>query len=72
LPRPVAPSAKIAPDHGSAPPRCIRNVPEFVTSIEQYVANHNRQPKAFIWAAEANDIPAEDHPRQCEIKLQTE
>lgn len=32
------------------------SVPELTTAIEQYVANHNENPKPFIWTATARDI----------------
>jgi len=34
----------------------FRSVPELITSIENYVAKHNRDPKPFIWTAKASDI----------------
>ena len=34
----------------------FRSVPELITSIESYVARHNRDPKPFIWTAKASDI----------------
>lgn len=32
------------------------SVPELVETIEGYIAQHNEQPKPFIWTASANDI----------------
>ena len=32
------------------------SVPELVTAIENYVSQHNGNPKPFIWTAKANDI----------------
>jgi hypothetical protein len=29
-----------------------------VTALEEYIAQHNREPKPFIWTAKANDILA--------------
>ncbi len=34
----------------------FRSVPELITAIEQYIAQHNRDPKPFIWTARASDI----------------
>jgi transposase len=34
----------------------FRSVPELVTAIEDYIQNHNRAPKPFIWTAKASDI----------------
>jgi len=31
-------------------------VEELITAIGEYVDGHNRNPKAFIWTAKANDI----------------
>jgi transposase len=36
----------------------FHSVPELVTALEKYIAQHNRQPKPFIWTAKANDILA--------------
>jgi hypothetical protein len=33
-------------------------VPELINTIENYVENHNRDPKPFIWTARASDILA--------------
>jgi hypothetical protein len=33
-------------------------VPDLVSTIEQYVEKHNRDPKPFIWTAKASDILA--------------
>ena len=32
------------------------NVEELLESIGEYIDNHNRQPKPFIWTAKAPDI----------------
>src|SRR3974390_1379451 len=34
------------------------SVPELVAAIDTYIAHHNRQPKPFIWTAQASDILA--------------
>jgi transposase len=34
----------------------FRSVPELITAIEEYIANHNQAPKPFIWTAKASDI----------------
>ena len=34
------------------------NVPELINTIQNYVENHNRDPKPFIWTARASDILA--------------
>jgi len=34
----------------------FRNVPELTTAIQDYVAIHNKNPKPFIWTAQAKDI----------------
>ena len=34
------------------------NVPELINTIQNYVENHNRDPKPFIWRARASDILA--------------
>lgn len=34
----------------------FHSVPELVAAIKAYVADHNTQPKPFIWTAKANDI----------------
>lgn len=36
----------------------FRSVPELTKTIEEYVAHHNKNPKPFIWTAEAKDILA--------------
>src|SRR5271155_5668071 len=40
----------------------FHNVPELVTALEKYIAQHNREPKPFIWTAKANDILAKVAP----------
>jgi transposase len=34
----------------------FRNVEELLDSIGEYIDNHNRRPKPFIWTAKASDI----------------
>ncbi len=34
----------------------FRSVGEFVDAIEHYVTVHNKDPKPFVWSANANDI----------------
>ncbi len=34
----------------------FRSVEELLESIGEYIDNHNRQPKPFIWTAKASDI----------------
>lgn len=34
----------------------FHSVPELVTAIEDYIRQHNQNPKPFIWTAKANDI----------------
>jgi hypothetical protein len=36
----------------------FRSVPDLVSTIEQYIGQHNRHPKPFIWTAKASDILA--------------
>ena len=36
----------------------FHSVPELVAALEKYLAQHNREPKPFIWTAKANDILA--------------
>jgi transposase len=36
----------------------FRSVPELVAAIDQYILNHNKAPKPFIWTAKASDILA--------------
>ena len=35
----------------------FHSVPQLVKMIEDYIAQHNENPKPFIWTAKANDIP---------------
>jgi hypothetical protein len=35
---------------------CFANVPELIETIEHYVAQHNINPKPFVWTAKASDI----------------
>jgi hypothetical protein len=37
------------------------SVPELELAIDLYVANHNAEPKPFIWTASASDILAKSH-----------
>ena len=34
----------------------FHSVPELITAIEEYIQNHNKHPKPFIWTAKASDI----------------
>ena len=34
----------------------FRGVDELTSAIEDYIAQHNQQPKPFIWTASASDI----------------
>jgi len=36
----------------------FHSVPELVTALENYIAQHNQEPKPFIWTAKAKDILA--------------
>ena len=36
----------------------FHSVPELVPALEQYIAQHTRKPKPFIWTAKATDILA--------------
>lgn len=36
----------------------FHSVPELVSALEQYIAQHNQEPKPFIWTAKATDILA--------------
>ena len=36
----------------------FHSVPELIQTIDAYVVQHNRQPKPFIWTAQARDILA--------------
>jgi transposase len=36
----------------------FHNVPELTDAIDAYIANHNKNPKPFIWTAKAHDILA--------------
>ena len=33
-------------------------VPDLIAAIEAYIANHNNNPKPFVWTAKAEDIIA--------------
>jgi len=35
---------------------CFKAVPELIAAIDQYIENHNLDPKPFIWTAKASDI----------------
>ena len=34
----------------------FHNIPDLVAAIEDYIQNHNANPKPFIWTASATDI----------------
>ena len=34
----------------------FRSVPELTKAIQDYVIHHNKNPKPFIWTAQAKDI----------------
>jgi len=34
----------------------FRSVPELVAAIDEYIHDHNKTPKPFIWTAKASDI----------------
>jgi hypothetical protein len=34
----------------------FRSVKEFESAIHQYIANHNQNPKTFVWTKKAEDI----------------
>jgi transposase len=36
----------------------FHSVPELVSALEKYIAQHNQEPKPFIWTAKANDVLA--------------
>ena len=36
----------------------FHSVPELVPALEQYIAQHNKEPKPFIWTAKGTDILA--------------
>ena len=36
----------------------FHSVAELIAAIERYIAQHNRNPKPFIWTARASDILA--------------
>jgi len=36
----------------------FHSVPELIAALEKYIAQHNREPKPFIWTAKANDVLA--------------
>ena len=36
----------------------FHSVPELVSALEKYIAQHNQEPKPFIWTAKATDILA--------------
>ena len=35
---------------------CFANVAELIETIETYIAQHNTNPKPFVWTAKASDI----------------
>ena len=36
----------------------FRSVPELIAAIQEYLDNHNQNPKVFVWSASAERIPA--------------
>jgi hypothetical protein len=36
----------------------FHNVPDLMHTIDQYITQHNRDPKPFVWTARASDILA--------------
>jgi transposase len=36
----------------------FHSVPDLIAKIEDYLAAHNNDPKPFVWAATADDIPS--------------
>src|ERR1051325_7812744 len=42
---------------------CFANVAELIETIEHYVAQHNSNPKPFVWTAKASDIFGEGQTR---------
>ncbi len=34
----------------------FRSLPELIAALEKYLAQHNKEPKPFIWTATAKDI----------------
>ena len=42
--------------HKRIRPGVFHSVPELIAAIETYIAQHNRDPKPFIWTAKASDI----------------
>ena len=36
----------------------FHSVPDLVAAIKEYIALHNKNPKPFVWTANANDILA--------------
>ena len=34
----------------------FHSIEELITAIGDYIANHNQNPKPFIWTAKASDI----------------
>ncbi|CAH1212259.1 hypothetical protein NTGBS_940001 [Candidatus Nitrotoga sp. BS] len=50
----------------------FHNVPDLISTIEQYIVKHNRDPKPFIWTAKANDILAKVTRAQAKLnKMQS-
>ena len=35
---------------------CFANVAQLIQTIEAYIAQHNTDPKPFVWTAKASDI----------------
>ena len=49
----------------------FHSLPELVTALEKYIAEHNRDPKPFIWTAKANDILAKVTRARRKVKKTT-
>jgi hypothetical protein len=49
--------ALVSRDHRQADPaRRIPQVPELITAIEDYMSNHNQNPRVFVWTASVESI----------------
>lgn len=48
------------------------SVPELSKAIDEYIAHHNTNPKAFIWTNSARDILQKVILREQPFKFQTE
>ena len=49
----------------------FHSVPELVAALEQYIAQHNKEPKPFIWTAKAKDILAKVARARKKLALKT-